>query len=66
MADLQRLFEYVALTVMVRNGDGHLKSFSVPNDDPGWRQPNRCAGFTDPLAMGTEGARSDGKSSADG
>lgn len=26
---LQRLFEQVALTVMVRNGDGHLKNYGV-------------------------------------
>jgi serine/threonine-protein kinase HipA len=26
---LERLFEQVALTVMVRNGDGHLKNFGV-------------------------------------
>jgi serine/threonine-protein kinase HipA len=29
LRDLQRLFEYVAFTVMVRNGDGHLKNFGL-------------------------------------
>lgn len=28
-ADLQRFFEQVAFTVMVRNGDGHLKNYGV-------------------------------------
>lgn len=30
----QRLFEYVALSVMVRNGDAHLKNFGLTYDDP--------------------------------
>lgn len=32
---LQRLFEQVALTVMVRNGDGHLKNYGVLYGDDG-------------------------------
>ena len=31
----QKLFEYVALSVMVRNGDAHLKNFGVLYDRPG-------------------------------
>jgi serine/threonine-protein kinase HipA len=31
--DLARFFEQVALSVMVRNGDGHLKNFGVLYDD---------------------------------
>jgi serine/threonine-protein kinase HipA len=32
-ADLARFFEQVAFTVMVRNGDGHLKNFGVLYSD---------------------------------
>ncbi len=34
-ADLSRFYEQLVLTVMVRNGDGHLKNFGVLYDDPG-------------------------------
>jgi serine/threonine-protein kinase HipA len=39
--DLERLFEQVAFTVMVRNGDGHLKNFGVLYRDsgPAWLAP---------------------------
>lgn len=33
-ADLQRFFEQVALTVMVSNGDGHLKNYGVLYNGP--------------------------------
>ena len=31
---LQQFFDYVALMVMVRNGDGHLKSFGLLYENP--------------------------------
>ncbi|MES2535958.1 MAG: type II toxin-antitoxin system HipA family toxin [Pseudomonadota bacterium] len=34
MESLNRLFEYVALSVMVRNGDAHLKNFGLLYDHP--------------------------------
>ena len=34
LAQLQQYFDYVALTVMVRNGDGHLKNFGLLYDHP--------------------------------
>jgi serine/threonine-protein kinase HipA len=34
LASRQRLFEYVALSVMVRNGDAHLKNFGLLYDHP--------------------------------
>jgi len=36
---LGRLFEYVALSVMVRNGDAHLKNFGMLYDHPGSENP---------------------------
>lgn len=36
---LARYFEYVALSMMVRNGDAHLKNFGVIYDQPGGRTP---------------------------
>lgn len=36
---LARYFEYVALSMMVRNGDAHLKNFGVVYDFPGGRTP---------------------------
>lgn len=36
---LARYFEYVTLSVMVRNGDAHLKNFGVLYDHPGGRTP---------------------------
>lgn len=36
---LARYFEYVALSVMVRNGDAHLKNFGIIYDHPGGRTP---------------------------
>nr|WP_217283814.1 type II toxin-antitoxin system HipA family toxin [Aquabacterium terrae] len=39
--NLQRLFEQVALSIMVRNGDAHLKNFGLLYDDPAhpWLSP---------------------------
>lgn len=39
--DLERLYEQVAFTVMVHNGDGHLKNFGVLYRDtgPAWLSP---------------------------
>jgi serine/threonine-protein kinase HipA len=34
LAQLQQFFDYVALMVMVRNGDGHLKNFGLLYDHP--------------------------------
>ncbi len=34
LPQLQRFFEYVALMVMVRNGDGHLKNFGLLYEHP--------------------------------
>lgn len=36
---LARFFEYVTLSVMVRNGDAHLKNFGLIYDHPGGRAP---------------------------
>jgi len=33
-AELERFFEQVALTVLVKNGDGHLKNYAVLYDQP--------------------------------
>ena len=46
LADLRRLFEYIAFTVMVRNGDGHLKNFGLLYEHPGNRQSTRLAPCT--------------------
>jgi serine/threonine-protein kinase HipA len=47
LADLRRLFDYIAFTVMVRNGDGHLKNFGLLYDHPGDRQSIRLAPLYD-------------------
>lgn len=47
LADLHRLFEYVAFTVMVRNGDGHLKNFGLLYQHPGARGSIRLAPLYD-------------------
>lgn len=39
LASRQRFFEYVALSVMVRNGDAHLKNFGLIYDTPFGRSP---------------------------
>ncbi len=65
LANLQRLFDYVAFTVMVRNGDGHLKNFGLLYEHPGDRQSIRLAplydvvttslyGFTNPRTYVTK------------
>lgn len=47
LADLHRLFEYVALTVIMRNGDGHLKNFGLLYEHPGARGSVRLAPLYD-------------------
>ncbi|ODP32351.1 phosphatidylinositol kinase [Pandoraea sp. ISTKB] len=37
---LARFFDYVVLSVMVRNGDAHLKNFGLVYDQPGGRAPS--------------------------
>ena len=44
---LARLFEYVALSVMVRNGDAHLKNFGILYQNPEARQDARLAPLYD-------------------
>lgn len=39
LESLQRLFEYVTLSIMVRNGDAHLKNFGLLYDTPGSSNP---------------------------
>ena len=41
--DLQRFFEQVALSVMVRNGDAHLKNFGVLCSGMARRGCRRCS-----------------------
>ena len=43
----QRLFEAIALSVLVRNGDAHLKNFGVLYDDPGRLESIRVAPIYD-------------------
>lgn len=47
LAELGKLFEYIAFTVMVRNGDGHLKNFGLLYEHPGDRQAVRLAPLYD-------------------
>jgi serine/threonine-protein kinase HipA len=47
LANLRRLFDYIAFTVMVRNGDGHLKNFGILYEHPGNRQSIRLAPLYD-------------------
>jgi serine/threonine-protein kinase HipA len=47
LADLRRLFEYVAFTVIVRNGDGHLKNFGLLYEHPGDPRSVRLAPLYD-------------------
>jgi serine/threonine-protein kinase HipA len=47
LADLARLFEYIAFTVMVRNGDGHLKNFGLLYEHPGERGSVKLAPLYD-------------------
>jgi serine/threonine-protein kinase HipA len=47
LADLHKLFGYVAFTVMVRNGDGHLKNFGLLYEHPGARGSIRLAPLYD-------------------
>ncbi len=44
---LARLFAYVALSVMVRNGDAHLKNFGILYQNPEARQDARLAPLYD-------------------
>lgn len=47
MDSLNRLFEYVALSVMVRNGDAHLKNFGLLYDNPASGNPLTLAPLYD-------------------
>ena len=47
LADLHKLFGYVAFTVMVHNGDGHLKNFGLLYEHPGVRESVRLAPLYD-------------------
>jgi serine/threonine-protein kinase HipA len=47
LAALQRLFEYIAFIVMVRNGDGHLKNFGVLYEHPADAKSVRLAPLYD-------------------
>lgn len=47
LANLQRLFDYIAFTVMVRNGDGHLKNFGLLYEHPANRSSIRLAPLYD-------------------
>ena len=47
LAQLQQFFDYVALMVMVRNGDGHLKNFGLLYDHPENRASIRLAPLYD-------------------
>ncbi|MEK6346882.1 MAG: type II toxin-antitoxin system HipA family toxin [Burkholderia sp.] len=44
---LARYFEYVALSMMVRNGDAHLKNFGILYDYPGSARPPALAPLYD-------------------
>lgn len=44
---LARFFEYVALSVMVRNGDAHLKNFGLIYDHPDAEEPPRLSPLFD-------------------
>lgn len=44
---LGRLFEYLALSVLVRNGDAHLKNFGLLYDDPVSADPPRLSPLFD-------------------
>ncbi len=56
LADLRRLFDYLAFIVMVRNGDGHLKNFGLLYDHPGERQSIRLAPLYDVVTTSLYGA----------
>jgi len=56
LADLHRLFEYIAFMVMVRNGDGHLKNFGLLYEHPGARGSVRLAPLYDVVTTSLYGA----------
>jgi serine/threonine-protein kinase HipA len=56
LADLGRLFEYIAFAVMVRNGDGHLKNFGLLYEHPGDRESVRLAPLYDVVTTSLYGA----------
>lgn len=56
LADLTKLFEYIAFTVMVRNGDGHLKNFGLLYENPGDRNSVRLAPLYDVVTTSLYGA----------
>ena len=47
MESLNRLFEYVTLSVMVRNGDAHLKNFGLLYENPAKREHAKLAPLYD-------------------
>lgn len=67
MDSLRRLFDYVGLSVMVRNGDAHLKNFGVLYDHPAARTTARLAPLYDVVttsAYDLVNARGERKSTA--
>jgi serine/threonine-protein kinase HipA len=56
LADLRRLFDYIAFTVMVRNGDGHLKNFGLLYEHPRDRQTVRLAPLYDVVTTSLYGS----------
>src|SRR6185312_1025153 len=56
LIELRRLFEYVAFSVMVHNGDGHLKNFGLLYEHPGDRRSVRLAPLYDVVTTSLYGA----------
>jgi serine/threonine-protein kinase HipA len=56
--ELQRFFEYVALAVMVRNGDGHLKNFGLLYEHPAAVDSIRLAPLYDVVTTSIYGSTS--------
>ena len=56
--ELQRFFEYVALAVMVRNGDGHLKNFGLLYEHPAALASIRLAPLYDVVTTSVYGSTS--------
>jgi len=55
LANLRRLFEYIAFTVMVRNGDGHLKNFGLLYEHPAEPSSIRLAPLYDVVTTSVYG-----------
>ena len=62
LADLHQLFGYLAFTVMVRNGDGHLKNFGLLYEHPGARESVRLAPLYDVVTTSLYGMTNPGTS----